>query len=149
MAQVCTGGLAHAQNEPQMSRFQGIWNRKTSLPDAKDLASIEAYLLHTSTENRGIDCQAFQDSLVSFAFILGNGTASNLYPGIFNFGLEQCPDWDPYGYLLVAGAFFRNQDFEKAAALYGRASKGLKPDQEAHLNATLNARGVSRFPRKI
>jgi DNA-binding CsgD family transcriptional regulator len=62
-----------------------------------------------------------------------------LYPDVFNLGFARCPDWSPYAYILIGNVFFNNQDFEKAANLYNQAAKGLDPNQEAHLTATLNS----------
>ena len=128
-----------AQKEPAMNLAEAIWKHTAPPPSIDELPSIEAKLVRITIESRDVDCFELQNEFASFASLLGSGSASRLYPDIFNLGFTLCPDWDPFGYLLIGDVFFRNQDFERAATLYELAAKGLKFDDEAHLTATLNS----------
>jgi tetratricopeptide (TPR) repeat protein len=128
----------HAQGWGSARTAKAIWQNEIPAPNPAEATTIESALIRWSTSQDELDCEAMQRDLALLAAFVRSGGSSKLNPEIFNWGVAQCEVIDPYEQLLIGDVFYVNGDYEKAISHYGRALKGLEPNEQAHLTATLN-----------
>ena len=128
----------HAQGWDSARTAKAIWQNEIPAPNPAEATTIESALIQWSTSQNELDCGEMRKDLVLLAAFVRSGGASKLNPEIFNWGVAQCEVLDPHEQLLIGDVFYVNGDYEKAISHYGRALKGLEPNEQAHLTATLN-----------
>lgn len=128
----------HAQDWDPSSTAKAIWHMEIPAPKPAEVPSIESALIRWSTQENELDCSEVQKELAFLAAYVKTGKATKLYPDIFDWGNAQCGEFSSYAQLLFGDVFFINGDYEKALSFYQGAKKGLEPNGEAHLTATLN-----------
>lgn len=136
---ISSPGSLIAQNPTSKSLAEQIWTQQVPRPDSSSIQFIESELIRLSALGEAVDCGRMQDELSALAAIIRGGAASKLYPDIFITTYNPCLEKEPFSCILTGDAFYVNEDFEDALNFYRLAAKGLTPDAEAHLTATLNA----------